>query len=109
MALSVPLQPIPNQTLQVQLNGQACTLDVVQYTFGLFMSVTVGNTLIIASVLCENLNRIVRSSYLGFSGDLLFLDMQGESDPAYTGFGGQSARYQLLYMTEEELAALGSE
>lgn len=98
----VPLQSIPNQTLQVQLNGQACTLDVFQYAFGLFISVSVGNTLIIASVLCQNFNRIVRNAYLGFSGDFVFLDMQGTSDPVYTGLGGASARYQLLYLLPSE-------
>lgn len=101
----VPLQPIPNQTLQVQLDGQPCTLTVVQYAYGTFMTVYVGTSLIIASVLCQNFNRIVRSLYLGFSGDFVFLDTQGATDPVYTGFGGQSARYQLLYIPASELPA----
>ena len=99
----VPLQPIPNQTLQVQLDGQAVTLEVVQYAFGLFMSVYVNGTLIIAGVICENFNRIVRSLYLGFSGDFVFLDMQGVTDPIYTGLGGPDARYQLLYLSATDL------
>lgn len=99
----VPLQPIPSQTLQVQLNGQACTLNIFQYAFGLFMSVYVGNNLIIASVICENFVRIVRDAYLGFSGDFVFLDMQGTEDPAYTGLGGSSARFQLLYLLPSEV------
>jgi len=101
----VPLQPVPNQTLQVQLNGQACTLYVLQSPFGLFMTVYVGTTLIIASVICENFNRIVRSLYLGFSGDFVFLDTQGTEDPIYTGLGGSTARFQLLYLTPAELPA----
>lgn len=101
----VPLQPIPNQTLQVQLEGQACTLDVFQTAFGLFMSVNIGSTVIIATVLCENLNRIVRSAYLGFDGDFTFLDTQGTADPVYTGLGGADAQFQLLYLTAAELAA----
>lgn len=99
----VPLQPLPNQTLYVQLNGQACTLNIFQYAYGLFMSVSVGNNLIIASVLCENFVRIVRDAYLGFSGDFVFLDMQGTEDPAYTGLGGSSARFQLLYLLPSEV------
>lgn len=98
----VPLQPIPNQTLQVQLNGQACTLDIFQYAYGLFMSVYVGNNLVIASVICENFVRIVRDAYLGFSGDFIFLDMQGAEDPVYTGLGGASARFQLIYLLPTE-------
>lgn len=98
----VPLQPIANQTLQVQLNGQACTLDVFQTTFGLFITVYVGATLIVATVICENVNRIVRSTYLGFSGDLVFLDTQGAEDPNYVGLG---SRFQLLYLFPDELPA----
>lgn len=98
----VPLQSIPNQTLQVQLNGQACTLNIFQYAYGLFMTVYVGNSLIIASVLCEDFVRIVRSAYLGFSGDLVFLDMQGNDNPVYTGLGGVNARFQLLYLLPSE-------
>lgn len=100
----IPLQAVSNQTMQVQLNGQACTINVVQYAYGLFLTLYIGETLIIASVLCENFNRIVRSDYLGFLGDLAFLDTQGTADPVYTGFGSDG-RYQLLYFTPEELAA----
>lgn len=97
--LIVPLQPVPNQTLQVQLAGQPCTLNLFQYTYGLFASVYVGDVLIIASVLCQNFNRIVRSTYLGFVGDLVFLDTQGTDDPIYTGLG---SRFVLLYLTPDE-------
>lgn len=99
----VPLQPLPNQTLQVQLNGQPVTLNIIQMAYGLFMTVYVGNTLIIATVLCLNFNRIVRSAYLGFSGDFTFIDMQGDDAPVYTGLGGPSARWQLLYLAPEDI------
>lgn len=101
----VPLQPVPSQTLQVQLNGQPCTLDVAQNAFGLFMAVYVGQTLVISGVLCQNFNRIVRSLYLGFSGDFVFLDTRGNSDPVYTGLGGITAQYQLIYLLPSELPA----
>lgn len=101
---TVPLQPIPNQTLQVQLGGQACTLNVVQFQYGLFMDVYVGGTLIVAGVICLNGNLVVRSAYLGFSGDFEFVDTQGSADPVYTGLGG---RFQLLYLTSAEIAAAG--
>jgi hypothetical protein len=99
----VPLQAIPNQTLQVQLGNQACTLNIAQYQFGLFMTVYVGDTLIVASVICENFVRIIRSAYLGFVGDLAFFDTKGLSNPVYTGLGGSAAQYQLIYFTPEDL------
>jgi hypothetical protein len=97
----VPLQPIANQSVQVQLGDQACTLGIQQLAYGLFMTVTVGGALIIAGVICENRNRIVRSAYLGFSGDLAFEDTQGAADPVYTGLG---TRFLLAWLEPADLA-----
>ena len=102
--LIVPLNANPNQTLTVGLGNQACQLDVYQKSGGLFMDVYVNNALIIAGVIAENLNRIVRSKYLGFSGDFVFVDTQGSDDPVYTGLG---TRWQLLYFAPADLALLG--
>lgn len=99
----VPLQATANQTINVQLNGQSCTLNVYQKSTGLFMDVLVNDMLIIGGVICENLNRIVRSLYLGFIGDFAWLDTQGTLDPYYQGIG---ARYYLLYFDADELAPL---
>jgi hypothetical protein len=100
--MTVSLQPLPNQTLQAQLGGQPCVLNVYQYAFGLFMDVYVGNTPIVTGRICENLNRIVRSLYLGLEGDFVFYDTQGTSDPIYTGLG---IRYQLIYLEVSDLPA----
>lgn len=96
----VPLQATASQTIACQLNGQDCQLNVYQKFYGLFMDVYVSGTLIIGGVLCENLNRIVRSLYLGFSGDFAFIDTQGTLDPYYTSLG---SRYQLLYLLPSDL------
>lgn len=96
----VPLQAIPNQTLQTQLNNQPCTINVQQFAFGLFVTLYLGPTLIVASVLCQNLNRIVRDLYFGFEGDFAFLDTQGTNNPDYTGLG---SRYQLFYLLPSDL------
>jgi hypothetical protein len=100
--LIIPLQAIPNQTLTVTLSDQVTQLNVYQTYNGLFIDVLVENVLIIGGVICENQNRIVRSDYLGFSGDLAFIDTQGSDDPIYTGLG---TRFFLTYLTTEELAA----
>ena len=93
--LLIPLQAVPSQTSQVQLAGQNCQITVSQKRTGMFFTLSVNQTLIIAGVLCENLNRLVRSVYLGFVGDFVFNDTQGDNDPYYTGLGGQ---YQLIYL-----------
>ena len=102
--LFIPLQQVPNQAVSVNLNGQYCQINVYQKFFGVFLDLYVADVLIIGGVLCENLNRCVRSAYLGFSGDLGFWDTQGTSDPDYTGVG---SRYQLVYLTPADLSSIG--
>lgn len=96
----IPTQPLPNQSFQVQLATQACTIAIYQETYGLFLDLYIGANLVIGGVICENLNRIVRSLYLGFIGDLVFNDTQGLTDPVYTGLG---SRYQLIYLEAQDL------
>lgn len=100
--LVVPLEAVPRQTLQVQLENQPFTLTIAQNAYGLFMDVYLADALVIGGVLCENLNRIVRSAYLGVVGDFIFIDTAGTDDPIYTGLG---ARFQLGYVTAAEVAA----
>lgn len=105
----VPLDAVPNQTLSIALGGQNCQLNIYQKTVpvsALYMDVYVNNAPIILGVWCENLNRIVRSAYLGFIGDFVFNDTQGSSDPYYTGLG---SRFLLQYLTTDDLSALGFE
>jgi hypothetical protein len=99
--LVVPLQAVPNQQLQVQIGGQAVSLNVYQESYGLFMDVTANDIPIITGVICLNLNRIVRDLYLGFLGDFIFADTTGAgADPVYTGFG---ARFVLLWLAPTDL------
>ncbi len=99
--LIVPLQAIPNQTVTVTLNDQVTQINIYQTYNGLFIDVYLENDLIIGGVICENQNRIIRSAYLGYSGDFAWIDMQGTSDPEYSGIG---TRYFLAYLTETELS-----
>lgn len=101
--LVVPTRPVPNQTFHVLLGGQDCTLNIYQRTTGLFMDVLVGGVQIIGGVVCQNLNRIVRSLYLGFIGDLAWVDLQGNLDPNFTGLG---FRWFLVYLSPAEVPPL---
>lgn len=103
----VPLQPVPNQTLQIVLANQSCQINVYQAPAGIFMDVLVNDEAIISGVICQNLNRIVRSLYLGFSGDFVFQDLQpdpvlGPQDPFSSGLG---SRFQLVYLAAADLPA----
>ena len=98
--LIVPIKPLPNQTLQVQLAGQAVSLNIYQLAYGLFVDVLLNNAPVINGVIAQNLNRIVRSLYLGLVGDFVFVDTQGDEDPVYTGLG---SRFLLVYLEESDL------
>ncbi len=106
MALVIPTQPVPNQVFNVTLDGQLCRISIAQKATGMFLNLYVNDVLIIGGVLCEIGNRIVRSVYLGFIGDLAFYDTQPAADPLvpanpdqvyYTGLG---SRFFLAYLPE---------
>ena len=101
----IPINPVPNQTLQVVLNGQSCVLNIYQLVTGLFIDVYVNDELIIGGVICQNLNSIVRDAYLGFSGDLSFLDTQSQTDPQDPIYTGLGARFELWYLSPTDLAS----
>ena len=102
--LIIPLQPAPNQLVNVTLNNQSCTIAVQQNDWGMFLDLAVNAAPIINGVICENANPIVRSAYLGFIGDLAFFDLQGSEDPVYTGLG---SRYVLAYLSPPAGAGSG--
>lgn len=85
----VPLVAVASQTLTVQLGGQPCRINVYQKSTGLYVDLYVSDQLIIGGVLALDRNRIVRSAYLGFLGDLEFADTQGREDPVSTGLGSR--------------------
>lgn len=94
MTLVIPLVAKPAQTLTVTLGAQPCQLTVRQRATGLYVDLSVADVPIVRGVLAHNRVPLVRSAYLGFTGDLQFYDTQGLSDPDYTGLGG---RFVLLW------------
>jgi hypothetical protein len=109
----VPLRPLAAQILDIALGTQACTIKVyfkeIQVplaspiptdppTFGkvtpCFLDLYVNGGLLLGGVMCLHRNAIVRERYLGFSGELSFIDMQGVSDPEIAGLG---TRWLLAY------------
>lgn len=99
----IPLQAVPAQKLQAVLGGQNCQLNVYTRSSGLYVDLAINGAAISYSVLAQNLNPLVPTTYFGFAGNLLFVDTQGSSDPAYTGFG---SRFLLIYITAAEYAII---
>lgn len=99
MMLTIPITAIPAQTFDAKLGGQNCTITIRQKDQGLFIDLAVNSLPVVSGVICRNLNRIVRYGYLGFIGDLCFVDTQGNEDPDYSGLGD---RWVLMYLAEGE-------
>ena len=91
---TIPLRPVAAQEFNVVLGQQACTLKIYQKSAGLFMDVYLSGKPLIVGVLCRDRSRIIRSQYLGFAGDMYFVDTEGEADPYYAGLG---SRWVLVY------------
>ncbi len=102
--LQIPLQSIPNQIVNITLANQNCAISVYQRSTGLYCDLYVDNVIIIAGVICQNLNRIVRDLYLGFVGDLGFYDAQGADDPFYEEL---ASRFTLIYLELSDLDGAG--
>lgn len=99
--MTIPLQAVAAQTLNVSLAGQNCAINVYQKSTGLFLDLYVDDAPIVTAVLCHDRVMIVRDAYLGFVGDLCFADTQGVNDPVYAGLG---AEFQLVYLEASDLA-----
>lgn len=97
----IPLQAVPKQSVLVVLEDQNCQINVYQTFYGVFFDLYVDGALVLAGAIAQNLNPIVRTGYLGFSGDLAFIDNQGSEDPVYTGLG---SRFSLAYLSPADLA-----
>lgn len=96
----IPTLATASQTLTVQLAGQSSRINIYQKSTGLFADLYVNDSLIIGGVLALDANRIVRSAYLGFIGDLAFFDMHGSDDPIAEGLG---IRWILVYLEAADI------
>jgi hypothetical protein len=100
---NVPLQPIPSQLSKLVLGGQNCQLTVYQKPQGLFVDIVADDISVSVGTVARDTAMLISRDYVGFAGNLFFIDTQGDEDPHYTGFG---SRYSLVYLTAEEYALL---
>jgi hypothetical protein len=94
MTVLIPLTDVATQQVSVTVANQQCQINIYTRDAALYCDLYVAHTPIITGVRCLNLTKIVRDTYLGFTGDIYFYDTQGVSDPSYPGLG---SRYQLVY------------
>ena len=90
----IPITAVASQQLSVSLGGQSCAINLYQKSTGLFFDLAVEGNPIVTAMLCMNGVGLVQQPYLGFVGQVAFIDTQGSSDPDYTGLG---TRFVLTY------------
>ena len=92
--IKIPIQPTPAQSFKVKLNNQNCEIRLY-YRFGsTYMDLVVGGLKIVTGAICRDRTNIIQIAQSRFEGQLLFIDMLGDSDPLYSGFG---ERWRLFY------------
>lgn len=94
MAERIPLTAVPNQTLAVMLGPQPCRINVRQRRTGLFIDLYIQDVPIALGVKAVDRTYLIRDDGSIFTGDLFFVDEQGEADPHFDGLG---SRWQLAW------------
>lgn len=96
---NIPIQPIPSQLVKVVLGGQNVQIFIYQKDQGLFIDINSDGVDIVVGVIARDAVPIICREYMGFIGNILFVDTQGNSDPTYSGLG---SRFSLVYLTADE-------
>jgi hypothetical protein len=96
----IPLSPVPAQSMKVKLAGQNCEIRVY-YRFGsTYMDLICNGAQVVTGAICRDRQNIIQIAQNAFQGALLFVDMLGQADPLYSGFG---ERWRLFYKAANEL------
>ncbi|HDI3034385.1 hypothetical protein G9G39_06805 [Cronobacter sp. EKM101R] len=98
--ITVSILPKKSQVIAVDLAGQQCEIRLIQRRSFLYADLRVNGVPVVQGVPCLFGNRIVRYGYLGFRGDLVFIDNEGQADPSWDGLG---RRFVLYYLEESDL------
>lgn len=99
MIVQLPLTPNPNRTFKVLLDGQECTLSLRQKGTFLYMDIVKDSTVICQGAICLNLVPVVQVAQSNFSGNIVFVDVLGDSAPSYDLLG---TRYFAVYYSNDE-------
>lgn len=94
-SLQIPLDTVPSQSISVVLNNQRCIIKIREMLGRQYLSLSSNGTIICQNVLMQNNFPIIKTSYLGFVGDFIVVDLSGDEPPIYTGWGD---RWVLLYI-----------
>lgn len=103
----IPLRATGNQTLQVVLEGQNCSLRLYTRNLSdgvetLFCDLSIDQEPVFYGCPCLDGLPMPLYAWLGMTGQLVFIDMEGDEAPRWSGLG---SRWKLLYMSPAEADA----
>lgn len=98
----IPTTAVPSQTLSVMLNGIPVAIALYQKSTGLYCDIGINDAPLLYGVACLNDAPMVISAYLGFPGDLAWIDLQGNDPPYYDGLG---SRFVLVWLEPSDIAS----
>ena len=101
----ISLSAVPSQKLQVVLEDQDVELSILQRGGHVYADVILNGSVIVEGALCIDRVPILQPNTTDFSGNLVFVDLWGTSDPKWQEYG---SRFILLYCTSEEAEAWAS-
>lgn len=93
----IPISAVPCQKMDITLSQQECVISIYQKSGLIYLDLIVSGAPVTYASLARDRVKLVRSIYKHFIGNLMFVDTQGESDPAYTGF---NSRWLLIYLED---------
>lgn len=95
----IPIQAIPNQSFNVVLDDQNCTLHLYQKGAFLYMDLAVEGVDVRTGYICLCNADLLEYPTPLFNGVLFFADMQGRGEPpSYEGLG---SRFVLFFEAAE--------
>lgn len=94
----IPLEPVPNQSFDIELSGQQCEFEFITRGVFMFMNLTLNGKNVINGVICLNGVDLIQYNDIGFVGRIYFTDTMGKLDPLYYGLND---RWLLIYETED--------
>lgn len=95
MKIKIPLQKTTSQSFKAVLAEQDCSIKVHQRAGYVYVDLTADGRQIVLGSLARDRVGLVRHDYLGFKGELMFEDTQGNNDPRCEGF---NERWRLMYI-----------
>lgn len=96
---TIPIQAVANQIVKIVLDGQNCQILIAQRNENIFVDVNVNGVDLVCNALARDSVPIICREYVGFSGQLMFIDSSAADDPQFSGFG---TRWFLVYLSESE-------